>query len=109
MNKDRVRRGDWLVEPALHQPTERLDVCLRLLATERRPLRHWTPVHLHLGAAHVPARVALLAQDALTPGEENLAQLVTDRPVGALHGDRLILRDQRRMDACGFRMLATEI
>jgi selenocysteine-specific elongation factor len=101
LDKDRIRRGDWLVEPALHQPTERLDVCLRLLATERRPLRHWTPVHLHLGAAHVPARVALLAGDALAPGEENLAQLVTDRPVGALHGDRLILRDQSAQRTIG--------
>ena len=80
---------------------ERLDVCLRLLATERHPLAHWTPVHLHLGAAHVPARVALLAGDVLAPGEENLAQLVPDRPIGALHGDRLILRDQSAQRTIG--------
>ena len=101
VERDRIRRGDWLVNPVLHQPTARLDVGLRLLATERRPLRHWTPVHLHLGAAHVPARVALLAQDALAPGEEELAQLVTDRPIGALHGDRLILRDQSAQRTIG--------
>jgi selenocysteine-specific elongation factor len=94
LDRDRIHRGDWLVDPVLHQPTDRLDVRLRLLATERRPLAHWTPVHLHLGAAHVQARVALLAGDALAPGDEDLAQLVVDRPIGALHGDRLILRDQ---------------
>ena len=101
VDRDRIRRGDWLVDPLLHQPTERLDVCLRLLATERRPLVHWTPVHLHLGAVHVPARVALLAGDALAPGEEDLAQLVLDRPIGALHGDRLILRDQSAQRTIG--------
>ena len=92
LDRDRIRRGDWLVDPVLHRPADRLDLCLRLLATERRPLAHWTPVHLHLGAAHVPARVALLSRDALAPGEENLAQLVPDRPIGALRGDRVILR-----------------
>jgi selenocysteine-specific elongation factor len=94
LERDHIRRGDWLVDPALHRPADRLDVCLRLLATERRPLAHWTPVHLHVGAAHVPARVALLSRDALAPGEEDLAQLVPDRPIGALRGDRVILRDQ---------------
>ena len=90
----------WCIR-LLHQPTERLDVRLRLLATERRPLAHWTPVHLHLGAVHVPARVALLAGDALAPGDEDLAQLVPDRPIGALHGDRLILRDQSAQRTIG--------
>jgi selenocysteine-specific elongation factor len=101
VDRDRIRRGDWLVDPLLHQPTDRLDVCLRLLATERRPLAHWTPVHLHLGAAHVPARVALLAGDVLAPGEQGLAQLVPDRPIGALHGDGLILRDQSAQRTIG--------
>ena len=101
VERDRIRRGDWLVHPVLHQPTARLDVRLRLLATERRPLAHWTPVHLHLGAVHVPARVALLAGDVLAPGDEDLAQLVPDQAIGALHGDRLILRDQSAQRTIG--------
>ncbi len=92
--KDAIHRGDWLVSPELRRPTDRLDVHLRLLADEQRPLRHWTPVHLHLGAAHVMGRVVLLDAETLAPGAAALAQLVLDRPVGALHGDRLILRDQ---------------
>src|SRR5262249_13407648 len=83
-----------LIDPAVHAPTDRIDVRLRLLSDETKPLRHWTPVHLHLAAAHVPARVALLDRDALAPGEAASAQLVLDRPIGALWGDRLVLRDQ---------------
>ena len=101
IDKDRVQRGDWLVDPAAHAPTDRFDARLRLLSLETRPLRHWTPVHLHVGAAHVPARVALLDTEALAPGQTALAQIVTDRPVGALHGDRLILRDQSAQRTIG--------
>ena len=101
IEKGSIQRGDWLVDPAAHAPTDRIDARLRLLATEARPLRHWTPVHLHLGAAHVPARVALLDADALAPGQTALVQIVTDRPIGALRGDRLILRDQSAQRTIG--------
>lgn len=101
IDKDKIQRGDWLIHPAAHAPTDRFDARLRLLATESRPLRHWTPVHLHLGAAHVQARVALLAVDALAPGAAVLAQIVADRPIGALHGDRFILRDQSAQRTIG--------
>jgi len=100
-DKDHIQRGDWLVDPAVHAPTDRFDVRLRLLPAETRPLRHWTPVHLHLGAAHLPARVALLDTELLAPGETALAQIVADHPVGALHGDRLILRDQSAQRTIG--------
>jgi selenocysteine-specific elongation factor len=89
-----IRRGDWVLDPTLHAPTARLDARLRLLPDEAKPLRHWTPVHLHLAAEDVPARVALLQGELLAPGEEGRVQLLVNRPIGALHGDRFILRDQ---------------
>jgi selenocysteine-specific elongation factor len=101
IDKDRIQRGDWLIHPAIHAPTDRFDARLRLLPTETRPLRHWTPVHLHLGAAHVSARIALLDGESLAPGAKALAQVVADRPIGALHGDRFILRDQSAQRTIG--------
>lgn len=91
VGKDEIARGNWIVVPRLHAPTARFDVRLTLLPQAPAPLTHWAPVHLHLGAAHVMARVALLEGDRLVPGASALAQLVTDRPLGALHGDRFIL------------------
>ena len=91
--KDEIARGDWIVAPRLHAPTARFDVRLALSAQAPAALSHWSPVHLHLGAAHVMARVALLEGESLSPGGSALAQLVTDRPLGTLHGDRFILRD----------------
>ena len=50
-------------------------------------------MHVHLGAAHVMGRVALLEGDRLAPGGTALAQLVLEDKIGALSGDRVILRD----------------
>lgn len=90
---DAITRGDWLVDPFVHAPTDRVDVRLALLDSESRPLAHWTQAHVHLGAAHVMGRVALLDCEKLEPGKTALAQLVLDRKIGALAGDRFILRD----------------
>jgi selenocysteine-specific elongation factor len=92
--KQDVRRGDWVLAELAHGPTQRLDVRLHLLAGAAQPLRHWSPVHFHLGAVDVMARVALLEHDVLQPGETGLAQIVLDRTIGALRGDRFIIRDQ---------------
>lgn len=99
--KDDIERGEWVIDPALHHPVERFDCTFRLLPGEPRPLAHWTPVHLHLAAAHVPARIALLQGDSLAAGDEALVQLVLDRPIGALAGDRFILRDQSAQRTMG--------
>jgi selenocysteine-specific elongation factor len=97
LSKDAVRRGDWVVSPELHAPTDRIDVALKLLASEGQPIKHWAPVHIHLGSAHVMGRVALLEGDKLAPGGSALAQLVLEEKVGALAGDRIILRDPSAM------------
>src|SRR5262249_58283990 len=93
LSKEAIRRGDWVVSPELHAPTDRPDVRLTLLASESQSLKHWSPVHVHIGSAHVIGRIALLDSDRLAPGETALAQLVLEEKVGALAGDRIILRD----------------
>jgi selenocysteine-specific elongation factor len=101
VDKSKVERGQWVLDPMLHAPTQRFDASLTLLASEQRMLKHWTPVHLHLGSAEAMARVALLESDGLAPGRSALAQLVLARPVGALHGDRFVIRDQSALRTVG--------
>ena len=96
-----IHRGDWLVGAALHAPTSRIDIDLRLLPGEARELKHWTPVHVHLGASDVTGRVALLEGDSLAPGGNMLAQLVLNAPLHAVHGDALVLRDQSAQRTLG--------
>ena len=101
IEKDCVHRGDWVVAEPAHAPTSRLDARIRLLKSEPCPLKHWTPVHLHLGAADVTARVAVLGERQVSPGHSALIQLVLDHPIGAVREDRLILRDQSALRTMG--------
>ncbi|MBL6958517.1 MAG: selenocysteine-specific translation elongation factor [Rhodospirillales bacterium] len=101
LSRDRVHRGDWLLAQAAHAPTDRLDARLSLLKTEKKPLRHWTPVHLHLGAIEVTARVAVLAGKNIPPGGSGLVQLVLDKPIGALARDKIVLRDHAAQRTLG--------
>lgn len=104
ITKDQVARGDWILSQKIHAPTQRIDVRLKVLPGEPRPLRHWTPVHVHLAAAHTTGRIALLGTGQPQPGETAWVQLVLDEPIGTLFGDRVILRDQsaRRTIGGGF-------
>ncbi len=101
VDKTDLRRGDWVLAEPLHAPTQRFDARLQLLASEAKSLAHWTPVHLHLGAEDVGARVALLEGQPLLPGGQAWVQLELDRAIGALHGDRFILRDQSALRTLG--------
>jgi selenocysteine-specific elongation factor len=86
-------RGDWLLAPELHAPTGRVDVALRVSRAAPSPVRPGLPVHVHLGTEDRVGRVAILGAHTLAPGSEGLVQLDLDRPIGALWGDRVVLRD----------------
>ena len=93
LSKEVVTRGDWVLHPDAHAPIARFDARITLLNDEARPLRAGVPVHLHLGAAHVTARVAPLDAERIEPGTSVLARLTLDRAIGALARDRFVLRD----------------
>jgi len=92
ITREAIARGDMALDPALHAPTDRIDVILRALPSEPKPLGTWFPARLHIGAAELGARIVPL-EGALDPGGEGLAQIVLDRPLAAAAGDRFILRD----------------
>ena len=93
VERSQVERGQWWVAPAVALATDRLDATLTLWHDEARPLRSGTPVHVHVGSATVTGSVAVLEPAQLAPGETGLVQLVLRHPVGAWHGDRVVLRD----------------
>jgi len=101
IDKDAIRRGDWIVDPRLDAPTQRVDVSLTLLADADVQLKHWSPVHVHLGTTHQLANVVLLDAESLEAGSGALAQLVFATPVCALPGDRFIVRNAQATRTVG--------
>jgi selenocysteine-specific elongation factor len=86
-----VERGMVITVPNLFRSTQILDVRLLLLPSAK-PLRNLVKVRFHQGTLEVLARVALIGQDMLLPGESGHAQLRLDSPVFCLHGDAFIIR-----------------
>jgi selenocysteine-specific elongation factor len=93
ISKEAVRRGDVVLDPALHAPTARIDASLRVLPSERRPIGQWFPVKVHHAAAEVPGRIVVLRDEPIAPGETTYVQLVLERPLAAAVGDRFVVRD----------------
>ncbi len=94
LRKELITRGHWLTSEGGAAPVAKFDAELRVLGMRDEPLEHWTPVHVHVGAAETTGRVAVLEGAAIAPGATGLAQLVLDKPIGAVFGDHLIVRDQ---------------
>jgi len=91
--RDEVGRGDWIADARCFTPSRNIDVELSLLPSADAPLRAWTPLHVHLGAAHHLAHAVPLAPEPLAPGQTGRLQLVFDQAVCAMPGDRCIVRN----------------
>ncbi len=88
-----VHRGDWLVSPALHAPTARIEVQLTVEAERKAPLQHGAAMRLYLGAAEIPARMLSRRQMPALPGHSSVVTLALGRQVCTVNGDRFVLRD----------------
>ncbi len=89
---EQLHRGDVLIHAGMYQVTSMLDVKYRQLADASGPLSHRDQVKLFIGSAEINARVKLLKNLPIKPGEEGLVRLELAKPTLALRGDRFILR-----------------
>ncbi|RFP18424.1 MULTISPECIES: selenocysteine-specific translation elongation factor [unclassified Duganella] len=101
VSKEEIQRGSWVVAPALASCSERIDAELTLTPDCGQTLKPWSPLHVHLGAAHHTANVVMLDSDVLTPGQTGRVQLVLDAPVHAVPGDRFVIRNAQATATIG--------
>lgn len=94
LKKESIHRGNWIADTAKYDSTDRADARFRLLASESKPFKHWTPVHIHSGANHQTGYLATLESKQIVPGETGLVQIKLNQPINLWHGDRVIIRDQ---------------
>jgi selenocysteine-specific elongation factor len=103
--KEEIERGTWVVAPALAACSERFDAELTLTPDCGLTLKPWSPLHVHLGAAHHTANVVMLDGDMLAPGQTARVQLVLDAPVHAVPGDRFVIRNAQATATIGGGMV----
>ncbi|MEM7256526.1 MAG: selenocysteine-specific translation elongation factor [Pseudomonadota bacterium] len=94
-------RGDYITDNINLGRTALLDVGITALdinaadtLQQGRTFKHWTPCHIHLATESVTCRVALLQSPTLADGHRGYARIYCDKPIGAVAGDRFVLRDQ---------------
>jgi selenocysteine-specific elongation factor len=92
VSKEDLRRGEVLTVPGWLRPTTLVDCQLRYLSDAPQLLKHDMAVDFFSGAAEVGARVRLLGQKTLSPGEVGWVQIQLAEPVALVKGDRFILR-----------------
>lgn len=100
VDKDELLRGNVVTTPGWLHATTLVDVQLRYLPNVLRsgaklmwrPLRHNMKLKLYVGAAEVMARVRLLGQKTLPPGQTGWVQLELQESLALVKGDRFIVR-----------------
>lgn len=92
VDRDRLQRGDQLLQPGPWRSTALVTVALELLKSAPRPLDEGDEVEIHALAARVPARIERLAERPLPPGSTAVAQLKLRHEMLLFPGDRLVLR-----------------
>jgi selenocysteine-specific elongation factor len=92
LKKEELRRGQVAGAAASLVPTLRLDARLDVLPSVEKDVKHRDRVRLHVGTDEVMARLALLEGQTVGPGGSALVQLILERPVVALPGDRFVIR-----------------
>jgi len=87
-----LARGNVLTTPGWLEPSQLIDVQLRLLLDSPRPLRHNQEVEVFSGATEVLGYTRLLGVRQLEPGQTGWVQLRLAKRIPVIKGDRFIIR-----------------
>ncbi|TDQ57699.1 selenocysteine-specific translation elongation factor SelB [Mesocricetibacter intestinalis] len=83
-----IERGDWLFSQKPSTPTERISIRI----SAETELNENQPVHIYHAAARTTGKLSLLNVKTLTAGQQAVAELILDKPLFLVYGDKLILR-----------------
>ncbi len=105
LKKDRLAAGDALVTPGYLNVARLYDAELHLLKSAPRALKNAERVRLLYGTTEVLARVRLLEQPVLAPGERGAAQVHFGHEVAAPFREPFVLRGASPLRTLGGGLL----
>lgn len=89
--KDEIKRGDILAEPDVLEPSQWIDVKLKILKEVEPPLKVFETLLFYAGTSEILGKLILFNKDNLKASED-IAQIFLQKPLCAWRGDRFILR-----------------
>lgn len=92
LEKASVNRGEVVSTPGALISTFMLDVSLRFLSSNKKPVKNRTCIRFHAGTSEIPGNLILLDREELLPGEATVVQLRLDTPIAVVKDDRFVLR-----------------
>lgn len=92
VSTDQISRGSVLTTPGWLEPSQLVDVHLKLLADAPKPLRHNQEVEIFSGATEVLGHARLLGVRQLEPGQAGWVQLRLEERIPVVKGDHFIIR-----------------
>jgi selenocysteine-specific elongation factor len=101
VHHENVVRGQEIAAPGYLVPSRNLTVRLHCLRDTKQPIKHRTPVRLHLGTSEVLGTVSLLEANAVEPGAWGLAQVFLEEPATATWGQPLVIRESSAAHTLG--------
>ncbi len=100
-----VRRGNVLAAPAALRATQSFAARLHVLASWSKAVEHGIRVHLHTGTSEVLARLVVLDQDEIQPGQAAYVLLKCEEPLVVGRGDHYIVRSYSPVHTLGGGMV----
>ncbi|MGH9063398.1 MAG: selenocysteine-specific translation elongation factor [Acidimicrobiales bacterium] len=101
LSHDAVARGDALVRPHQWATSRTLDASLRTLASLPHEVGRRGAYQAYLGSGEHSARLRVLQQESLAPGQSGLVRLHLPVALPLLPGDRYVLRESGRAETVG--------
>jgi selenocysteine-specific elongation factor len=102
LERTEIVRGHVIADPGVTLVSDRFDARVEIRPAARKGVASHARVRVHLGTAEALGKIVLLeGQGVLAPKRTAYAQLVLERPLVALRGDRFILRAENAQATLG--------
>jgi selenocysteine-specific elongation factor len=87
-----IERGMILAESGILRPTQIVDARAEVLKDAKKSLKSRQRVRVHIGTIEALARVRVLNEAGIEPGEQDFIQLRLEIPIVCIPGERFIIR-----------------
>jgi selenocysteine-specific elongation factor len=87
-----IERGMILAESGILRPTQIFDARAEVLKDAKKSLKSRQRVRVHIGTIEALARVRVLNEAGIEPGEQDFIQLRLEIPIVCIPGERFIIR-----------------